>query len=387
MVIATAPDLPTHPHPHNRAHIGWLTRNDMLAGVKATLGEWEAEIASIDRSLAKYAPVVLRLQAHLRREEKAESWEKLAWLRAQAHLKRHTQEQQLEQEKTAVHGQEQVQLQGQDEECGEEAAAVVGEEIAPVAHQMEGVEREQEEDKSLRIRVLYDEGQGLDGVERVLQGMVAYKGGIAELALKVELCSVCFASLVLRAPQQTFRNPYVRSTKPQDYMAEQEAVEKGQRPAKAAPSMGSVLATGSLDPRDVVEMNLQALGALVLGPFKTIGWSFKVCLEELYAAVGWNWKYPFRQHTFHSSRHLDSAAEQGAVAWPLSRWWRETVAPTTVGWVFTSFLQGPDAAMALLWCVVESFFDPFVVELQKIIGFAQPFSSHHIVLVPFPSIK
>lgn len=328
------------------------------------MGEWEAEIASIDRRLAKYAPVVSRLQAHLRREEKAESWEKLAWLREQAHPKRQQQEQQLEQEEeTAVHGQEQEQEQeqgqGQDEECGEAAAAVVGEENAPVTHQMEAAGREQEEDKALRMRVVYDEEQGLDGVERVLQGMVANKGGIAELALKVGLadgvyCSYCFACILisLPAPGRPLYIPRMRPIKPQDYLAEQEAVEKGQRPAKAAPSMGSVLATGSLDPRDVVEMNLLALGAFVLGPFKAIGWSFKVCLEELYAAVGWDWKDPFRQHTFHASRHLESAAEQGAAARPLSRWWRETVAPTTVGWVVASFLQGPDAAMALLRCVV-----------------------------------
>lgn len=170
---------------------------------------------------------------------------------------------------------------------------------------------------------------------------------------------VCSRQLFHLSIRRLF-TPIHTHTTLQEYLAEQEAVEKGEKPAKAAPSVGSVLATGSLDPRDVVEMNLQALGALVLGPFKAAGWSFKVCLEELYGAMGWNWKDPFRSHTFHSSRHLQSAAEQEAAASPIARWWRETVAPTTVGWAVASFLQGPDAAVALLRCVSLGWVVPVV---------------------------
>lgn len=89
------------------------------------------------------------------------------------------------------------------------------------------------------------------------------------------------------------------------------------------------------------------MGALVVGPLKAIAWSFKVCLDEAYAAMGWSWDdTPARRLQFHQEEGEEAAG--GEEAAPLLRWWRGSVAPTTLGWVVGSFLQGPDAAVALL---------------------------------------
>ncbi len=100
------------------------------------------------------------------------------------------------------------------------------------------------------------------------------------------------------------------------------------------------------------------MGALMLGPFKALAWSFQICLEELYAACGWEWTNPFggskkkkptqsRQLQFSNNQQELAAAEDKAAS-PLARWWHESVAPTTLGWAVASFLQGPNAAIALL---------------------------------------
>lgn len=93
----------------------------------------------------------LHAQLYKSQEEKAERWQRLAWLRKQAQM--NPQQQQLAQER----------------EEAEEA---------------DSQQEEAEGTSGLQVRVLYDDEEGLENVERVLEGMVASEGG-RTLSLKV----------------------------------------------------------------------------------------------------------------------------------------------------------------------------------------------------------
>ncbi len=122
-------------------------------------------------------------QAYKSQEERTESWEKLAWLWEQAHKKRQSPP---EQNQPAVQQAE-----------GADSAAVEGVE-APEAQQMEAGECGGDQDMALKVRVMYEEEDGLDGVQRVLQGMVASEGG-RSVTLKV---GGCLGRMVVRGAME-----------------------------------------------------------------------------------------------------------------------------------------------------------------------------------------
>jgi hypothetical protein len=126
------------------------------------------------------------LQAYKAEEERAESWEKLAWLREQAQTKRRRrqlaqspqEEEEEEEEEEPASEPAATEQEPAAEEGDIEAAAAVAPEAQAVEAAADGV--------TLRVRMLYDEEDGLNGVERVLQGMVASRGG-QSIALKVRV--------------------------------------------------------------------------------------------------------------------------------------------------------------------------------------------------------
>lgn len=96
---------------------------------------------------------------------------------------------------------------------------------------------------------------------------------------------------------------------------------------------------------DILELNLHALGALLVGPFKALAWSVMVCKDELYLKMKWEteWQQKQRKRKFEKSSTNDDANDN-----------TKKEGENLMGFLVNALMKGPETAV--------SFFRPETIE-------------------------
>jgi len=303
-------------------------RDAAMVEAKGIVAGWEAELKTAEAARAERLELLTKLKELKAKEEKTEGWENFLWLREEAKRKGEV----LEEEQTPQEQQQEKVEEKKSEE--EEAAPATTEEstgeddvkddnaedssfslpddaVAPAAAAATTTAPLPSSFKPARtVSVAFTEATNQEGFDNRLLSTTATDGT---------------HTLTLRA----YLNTHLSSSS-----------------SSSSPAASPKAATSVWEPTDILELNLQALGALVLGPFQALFWAARVCKDELIDA--WNSYYKKNKtHKWNATpppppAAAPAATTTAAAAFEKGGW------VGVMKWVVDTIGRGPSTALALL---------------------------------------
>lgn len=290
--------------------VGKERRDAAMAEARAILGGWQVEMNKIEASVSAHRSLLTKLRKLRAIEERKEGWENFWWLR--------------EKRRRSVGRTGQSLDQG--ERDGEEEESVAAPEMpeSETEPSVEGGEDSNDMDAELA-----DEDEDLEGVPSEGAG-VLNRVRVSLPALEAE------EDPLLHAMRATIATDGRRSLSLQAYLDSDMAASAT---AQAASTLKTALA--AWEPAEVLELNLQALGALVLGPFYMISWALRLCQNELWEALG---KLTSGDKKRHVQQGFDRGLEGKVETFETAL---STGLKGKLEWALDAITQGPVLALAL----------------------------------------
>ena len=254
---------------------GKKIRDAAVAEAAAIVAGWQAEIQADDAALAQHDPLVKKLRGLRAKEERVEAWEQFLWLREENKRKRRQQAASEPAPASSTDGG--AAAEGDNEGAGDTAPPTPSKRISISTTEGEEGMANAEED-------------GEDAIAKILRTTTA-SDGTRTLAFQA----------------------YFDGTAP------------------TAPSSSDLPVW---EASDILELNLHALGALLLGPFQCLGWAFQVCKDEFLEALG-------KGEKPHQRRLRERLAKEKQTPFFEDD-------GTLVGFVMSALARGPQMALALL---------------------------------------
>lgn len=288
--------------------VGKERRDAAMAEARAILGGWQVEMNKIEASVSAHRSLLTKLRKLRAIEERREGWENFWWLR--------------EKRRRSV-GRTRL-CQGERE--GEEEESVA-------APEMPESETEPsaggEKDSNDMDAELADEGEDQEGAPSEGAG-VLHRVRVSLPDLEAE------EDPLLHAMRATIATDGRRSLSLQAYLDSDMAASAT---AQAASTLKTALA--AWEPAEVLELNLQALGALILGPFYMLSWALRLCQNELWDALG-------KLTSGDKKRHVQQGFDRGLEG--KVETFETALSPGLKGkleWALDAITQGPILALAL----------------------------------------
>ena len=299
-------------------------RDAAVVEARGILAGWEAELKAAVAARAERQELLTKLQALKAKEEKTEGWEDFLWLREEAKRKGEVLEEGQPQE------QEQQQVEEKSEE--EEAAAAATDE-SPVEDGAE-ITPDDKEENADDSPVSLPETDGAAAAPLPPSFKPARTVSVAFTADEDKEGKEAFDQLLLSTTATDGTHTLTLRAYLNNHLSSSSSPSSSSPASPKAPSVW--------EPTDILELNLQALGAIVLGPFLTIFWAFHVCKDELMDAWANNKKETHKWNKNVTPPAAPAAATTATAAFEEDGW------VGVMEWVVDTFARGPSTALALL---------------------------------------
>ncbi|KAM3572477.1 hypothetical protein VYU27_005506 [Nannochloropsis oceanica] len=301
---------------------GKASRDAAVVEARGIMAGWEAELETVEAAHVELQQLLRKLKDLKAKEERMEGWENFWWLREEAKRRGEV----LEEEQAQQQPQEE-----QEEKCEEKAAAATTDESLVE----EGDQDETTSDSSTSIpNATFDNDAAAAPLPASFTPARTVSVAFTEVGNQMgevdnfedRLLSATATDGTLSLSLRTYLKTVASSS---SYFS--------------SPAASSKAATSVWEPTEILELNLQAMGALVLGPFQAIFWMMSICKNELMDVLRIN------KHKTHHWSAADAAAAPAtavtttaAVAFEKGGW------VGAMKWVVDAIARGPYTAMALL---------------------------------------
>lgn len=300
-------------------------RDAAVVEARGILAGWEAELKTAEAARAERQELLTKLQALKAKEEKTEGWENFLWLREEAKRKGEVLEEAQPQE------QEQQQVEEKSEE--EEAAAATTDEstVEDGAEITPDDKEENADDSPFSLPETDDDA----AAPLPPSFKPARTVSVAFTADEHKEGKEAFDQLLL----STTATDGTHTLSLRAYLDNH--LSSSSSPSSSSPALPKA-ATSVWEPTDILELNLQALGAIILGPFQALFWALRVCKDELMDAWANNKKKTHKWNKNVTPPAAPTAATTAAAAFEKDGW------VGVMKWVADNFARGPSTALALL---------------------------------------